>query len=278
MPRLILSRLSPRILSAATGLARSRPHSVRAPLTQQHFLSLEEFQQFRSRPFAAAAAKKKKKKKKKDKQSANSPVLPEDEIGAESWDTKDADLPADYHVVKSRGQMESTMAWLVSELAKLRPGRADASMFDHVRVEAYGSSVSLQECGQVGLQSERLVQISVFDPSLAPAVQRAIAASSDGDLNPVAEGALVKVPIPRATQESRAALVRTARERSEQAKQRIGRARRAGMDIVKARKKTGEGYGEDDLKLMEKEVQALTDDFNAEVSKLLEEKEKSVMA
>lgn len=211
---------------------------------------------FLHRSFAAA-----KKKKSKATTSDSSETTEEAE---------------DAHMQKTVVEMDKTMKWLRNEFSKLRPGKANAGMFDHVQVEAYGGFVPLNECGQVGLQGERMLTINVFDPSLASAVKKALVEKGGLDLNPQVEGASVKVPIPRSTKESRDKLVKVAKAHSEKAKQRLLRARRDGMDIVKRRKKNKE-MSEDILKLQEKEVQEATDSYSKEVVKLLQEKENDIM-
>lgn len=53
-----------------------------------------------------------------------------------------------------------------NEMSKLRSGRPDASMFNHIGVDAYGSKQPLPSIGQVVLKSERQVTVNVYDATV----------------------------------------------------------------------------------------------------------------
>ena len=90
-----------------------------------------------------------------------------------------------------------------TELQGLRTGRASADLLAPVMVEAYGSSVPINQVGAISVPEPRMIAVSVWDKSMAGAVERAIREAGLG-LNPMADGTLIRVPIPdserRATQ------------------------------------------------------------------------------
>ena len=82
-----------------------------------------------------------------------------------------------------------------TELQGLRTGRASADLLAPVMVEAYGSSVPLNQEGAISVPEPRMISVSVWDKSMAGAVERAIRDAGLG-LNPMADGNLIRVPIP----------------------------------------------------------------------------------
>lgn len=65
--------------------------------------------------------------------------------------------------------MEASVEHLRREFGKLRGGRAEAGMFDHLSVDAYGSKTSLSQVAQVAVKSPTLVVMNVFDPMVRTA-------------------------------------------------------------------------------------------------------------
>ena len=101
-----------------------------------------------------------------------------------------------------RRRMEGAVDALKSEFSGLRTGRASAALLDPVMVEAYGSSMPLNQVGTVSVPEARMLSVQVWDATLAPAVDKAIRNSGLG-LNPMAEGAVVRVPVPELTEDRR---------------------------------------------------------------------------
>ncbi len=163
---------------------------------------------------------------------------------------------------------------LKSEFASLRTGRASASMLDPVMVDAYGSSMPLNQCGTVNVPEPRMVTVNVWDKSLVNAVDKAIRNSGLG-LNPVMEGTLLRLPIPELNEERRRELGRVAGQYAENARVAIRNVRRDGMDQIKKAKDAN--MSEDDQKIWHDEIQDLTDKVIAEVDAALEHKQEEIM-
>ena len=106
-------------------------------------------------------------------------------------------------------------------------------------------------------------------------VERAIR-DSDLGLNPANMGELLRVPMPALTEERRRDLVKQVKKYGEEAKVAVRNIRRDAMDKFKAQKKKSE-ITEDDLKIIEKDLQKLTDDYIKEVERIADEKEKELM-
>lgn len=169
-------------------------------------------------------------------------------------------------------RMDGAVDNLKTEFVGLRTGRASVSMLDPVTVDVYGSKMPLNQVANVGVPEPRLLTVQVWDAGNAQAVEKAIRESGLG-LNPQAEGALIRVPIPELNEERRKELTKVAGQYTEAARVSIRNVRRDGMDSIKGDK----DLSEDDKKRESDEVQKLTDEKIKIVDEMLASKEKDIM-
>jgi len=147
-------------------------------------------------------------------------------------------------------------------------------MLEPVTVEVYGSRMPLNQVASVSAPEPRLLTVQVWDVSNAKAVEKAIR-ESGLNLNPQAEGALIRVPIPARTEDRRKELVKVAGQYAEQTRVAVRNVRRDAMEAIKKMKVNG--TSEDEQKRLEGEVQKITDEIIGKVDKSLADKEKDVM-
>ena len=171
-------------------------------------------------------------------------------------------------------RMDGAMNALKTEFASLRTGRASASILEPVMVDAYGSSMPLNQCGTVNVPEPRMITVTVWDKSLVGAVEKAIRNSGLG-INPVMDGMVLRLPIPELNEERRQELAKVAGQYAENARVAVRNVRRDGMDQVKKAK--NDGMGEDDQKIWSDEIQSLTDGAIANIDKALEAKQEEIM-
>jgi ribosome recycling factor len=171
--------------------------------------------------------------------------------------------------------MDSTLEVLKKEFAGLRAGRAHASLLDPVMVEAYGSSMPLNQVANVNVPEPRMLTVQVWDRSMAKAVEKAIRDAGLG-LNPASEGQTIRVPIPPLNEERRTELSKVASKYAEHARVAIRNVRRDGMDHLKRMEKDGD-ISQDEHKKYGTEVQSLTDDAVKQVDEALHHKEQEIM-
>ncbi len=141
-------------------------------------------------------------------------------------------------------------------------------------VDAYGSVMPLNQVGTVSVPEPRMLSVQVWDATLAPAVDKAIRNSGLG-LNPMAEGAVIRIPVPELTEDRRRDLTKVAGTYAENARVSIRNVRRDGMDQIKKAK--NDGMSEDDQKFWESEVQDMTNDFIKRIDEQLETKQAEIM-
>lgn len=172
-------------------------------------------------------------------------------------------------------RMDGALKALEAEFAGLRTGRASAALLEPIHVDAYGSSMPLNQVGTISVPEARMLAVQVWDASLAKAVEKAIR-NSDLGLNPQTEGQVVRVPLPDLNEERRQELTKVAGKYAEQARVAVRNVRRDGMETLKHMEKDGE-ISEDEHRTMSHDIQKLTDDHVKKIDEILHEKEQDIM-
>lgn len=174
-----------------------------------------------------------------------------------------------------RKRMEGALASFDKDLSGLRTGRANTALLDTVRVDAYGSMMSLDQLATVTVPEARLLSVQVWDKTNTKLVEKSIANAGLG-LNPQSDGNLIRVPLPDLTEERRKEMVKIANQYAERARVSIRNVRRDGMDLGKKMEKDGD-LSKDEQHDLGAEIQTLTDDHIARVDNALSAKEKDIM-
>lgn len=171
---------------------------------------------------------------------------------------------------RMRGAIDS----LKKEFGGLRTGRANAHLLDPVVVTVYGARMPINQVATVSTPDARTISVQVWDKSQVSAVDRAIREANLG-LNPVIEGALIRLPIPALSADRRNELVKVAHKYAEQARVAIRNVRREGMELLKRLDKDGD-MSQDDHHKNSAKVQELTDRLIKEVDQTTVTKEAEI--
>ena len=172
-------------------------------------------------------------------------------------------------------RMEKTIASLKDSFNTIRTGRANAAIFDKVRVDYYGTKSPLNQVATIAIPEARSVIITPFDKSLISEIEKAIQVADLG-LNPSNDGKVIRIQIPALTAERRKELVKQAKTIAENSRTAIRNIRRDGNDDLKKQQKDGT-LTEDGLKTETDKLQKLTDKFIDEINKIYEAKEKDIL-
>ena len=174
-----------------------------------------------------------------------------------------------------KDRMQKSILSLREELGGLRTGRATPSLLEPVMVEAYGSKMPLNQVATVSALEARMLSVQVWDRGLAGAVEKAIRNSGLG-LNPSAEGAVIRVPLPELNEERRRELTKVAHNYAEQARVAVRHIRRDGMDLLKRLEKDGI-ISQDDSRKFTDQVQVATDTAVNDIDNVVAVKEQEIM-
>jgi ribosome recycling factor len=180
--------------------------------------------------------------------------------------------PFDLNDLETR--MRASLEALKRELSGLRTGRASTHLLDPVQVSVYGSKMPLNQVATVSTPEPRTISVQVWDRSNISAVEKAIRESNLG-LNPVVDGALIRLPIPALTSERRQELVKLAHKYAEQSRVAVRNVRREGMEQLKKLEKSGD-MSQDEHHKASAQVQDLTDKLVKEIDETVATKESEI--
>lgn len=172
-------------------------------------------------------------------------------------------------------RMKKAVEHVRDDFAAIRTGRASASLLNRVFVNYYGQQTPLNQIASIAVPEPNLLVISPYDKSVINEIEKAILASDLG-LTPVNDGNVIRLPIPKLTEERRKELTRVVRARAEEGRVAIRNIRRDAIEDLRSFEKEGE-ITKDDLRRGQEEVQKLTDRYIAETDEMLKVKEKELM-
>jgi len=172
-------------------------------------------------------------------------------------------------------QMELALEALRREFSTVRTGKATPALLDTVRVEAYGSTMPLNQVASISTPEGSLLVVQPFDQSLLTEITKSIIHASLG-LNPSNDGKVIRIPIPPLNEERRKEYVKLLHKMAEEGRISMRHARRDGNEEIKRRTKDGE-LSEDEGRRAMDEIQKLTDQHSAKIEELLAAKEREVM-
>ena len=159
---------------------------------------------------------------------------------------------------------------LQGELSKLQTGRANASLIEHIDVEAYGSRQPMKTLAGILVQDARTLVIQPWDPGILADIERAIQASPLG-VSPVNDGTILRINLPHLTEELREQLKKIVHTLAEDARIAIRQSRQKAHDAIKVKKE------EDVKRTLEKELQRELDKVNELIDETRKRKEEEVM-
>ena len=171
-------------------------------------------------------------------------------------------------------RMEGALNTLKSDFGGLRTGRASTTLLEPIMVEAYGQQMPMSQVGTISAPEPRLLSVQVWDKGQVSFVEKAIREAGLG-LNPVADGQMVRVPLPELNEERREELVKIAGKYAEHCRVAVRNVRRDGMDQLKKGEKDGE-ISQDEQKSLSDDVQKLTDDYIEKIDEALSQKEAEI--
>ncbi len=175
----------------------------------------------------------------------------------------------------ARDRMGKSIESLKQSLSKVRTGRAHPSLLDHLTVDYYGSEVPISQVANISVEDARTLMVTPWEKQMVQVIEKAIM-KSDLGLNPATAGTVMRIPMPPLTEESRRNLVKIVRQDGEGAKVAIRNIRRDANSDLKELLKEKE-ISEDDERKAQDEIQQITNQYVAEVDKVVGEKEAELM-
>jgi ribosome recycling factor len=172
-------------------------------------------------------------------------------------------------------KMDKTLASLKTDLNKVRTGRASLSLFDDIRIDYYGTPTPLSQVATLAVPEPRLITIQPWDTSITSEIEKAILKSELG-LTPSSDGKIIRLPIPRLTEERRKDLVKVVKKMAESAKVALRNLRREANEQLKGFEKNKK-ISQDQLHQLMEKVQISTDKYIEKIDAALAAKEKEIL-
>jgi len=182
----------------------------------------------------------------------------------------------DENVIKDvEAKMEKTLSTLKADLGKVRTGRASLALFDQIRIDYYGTPTPLQQAATLAVPEPRLITIQPWDTSIIGEIEKAILKSELG-LTPMNDGKIIRISIPRLTEERRKELVKVVRKMAEASKVALRNIRRDANEHLKTLEKNKK-ISQDQLRQWMEKVQTTTDKYIEKADGVLSAKEKEIL-
>ena len=179
----------------------------------------------------------------------------------------------DLNIVKEK--MDGSISFFEKEMSSVRTSRANPSMLDNILVDSYGNKTPLNQLGNINVADANLITIQVWDQSLVTLIEKSIRESNLG-INPQTDGQLIRLPIPKLSEERREELAKVVSQYGEQAKIAIRNNRREFIDKIKKDEKE-KTISQDESKKSVSEIQKITDDYVKKIDDMVLSKKNEVL-
>ncbi len=181
----------------------------------------------------------------------------------------------DEALVEAEAKMKKAVEGLEREFATIRTGKASITLLDTITVDIYDSQMPINQLASISIPEQRMLAIQPWDKNTIPEIERSIMASDLG-LTPSNDGNVIRIPIPRLTEERRKILVKHVHKLAEGGRVAVRQIRRDVNAKIKDREKQGD-LSEDLARDMLEDTQELTDNYIKEIDGRLREKEEEVL-
>jgi ribosome recycling factor len=175
---------------------------------------------------------------------------------------------------ETRSKMGKTVDVLADDLRGIRTGRASPALVERIMVEYYGTMTPLNQVSTISAPEPRLLTIRPWESNMIEPIKKAILKSELG-LTPADDGKLIRLAIPRLSEERRNDLIRVVSRRVEEAKVAIRNCRRDAIDDLREFQNE-KMISEDDFYNGRDDVQGLTDEYIAKADEVGERKEAEI--
>jgi ribosome recycling factor len=172
-------------------------------------------------------------------------------------------------------RMNKAVDALRDSLMTIRTGRASPALVERLPVEYYGTPTPLNQLATISVPEPRLLTIRPWDPGALADIERAILKSELG-LPPSNDGKIIRLTIPRLTEERRQELVKVVSKRVEEGKVAIRNIRRDAIEDLREME-SEKLISEDEFYRTKDDVQEITDEFIAQIDEIGRDKEQEVL-
>jgi len=179
-------------------------------------------------------------------------------------------------IEKIKPEIEKVISFLERELAKIRTGRASASLVEDIIVECFNQKFPLKQLAAISSPGPKQIVIQPWDKSYIEPIEKAISRSSLG-IAPIVDKDLIRISLPPLSDEYRNTLLRVLSEKQEEARKTIRHWRGEAWEEVQEKTKQGEIREDDKFRAKDK-LQELMDEYNKKIDEMGDRKKKEIGA
>ena len=173
-------------------------------------------------------------------------------------------------------KMKKSIEAIQKELVTIRTGHASPSLIEHLRIEYAGAVLPLIQLASISAPQANLLVVQPWDKASMSSIEKSIQKSELG-LNPINDGRIIRITIPSLNEERRQELLKIVHRRIEEGKIALRNVRRDSQEELKTQEKDKE-ISQDEHKLLQNQLQKITDLYTVNMEQLGKDKEKEVMA
>ena len=181
----------------------------------------------------------------------------------------------DMILLEATEKMDKAIEVTREDFGTIRTGRANASMFNKISVDYYGTMTPLNQLASFQVPEARMIVISPYDKGATSAIEKALR-DSDLGINPNTDGTIIRVVLPELTEDRRKEYIKQARAKAEEGRVSIRNIRRHAKEALDKLQKDGDA-GEDDVRRAEKQLDDLTHKHVEHVDEVLKHKEAELL-
>jgi ribosome recycling factor len=178
-------------------------------------------------------------------------------------------------LLETEDHMQKAIEALEAKLRAIRTGRASPALIEQVMVDYYGTPTPLRQLAVIAAPEPQLLTVRPYDPGSIGEIERAILKSELG-LTPSNDGRIVRLPIPRLTEERRKELAKMVRQRVEEGKVSLRNIRREALDDMRDFEKE-KIVSEDEFFRGKDRLQELTDEYTKQMDEISNRRQEEIM-
>lgn len=174
-----------------------------------------------------------------------------------------------YNTTQFKTELKKIEEWLSKEYGSVHTGRATPMVLDSIMVESYGSYMPIKNIASVSVEDPKTLRIAPWDKAMIKEIEKAIGAADIG-LSVLSDSDGVRAIFPMLTTETRSRLVKVLKEKLEDARISVRKARGDEIGML-------DDLTEDEQKRGKDDIQKAVDESNKNLEAIFAKKEVEVM-
>jgi len=179
-----------------------------------------------------------------------------------------------YNFGQFKQKVKDLEDWLKKEFTTIRTGRATPAILDGVKVEAYGSPMSISSLANISIEDARTIRISPWDMSQVKVIEKGIL-TSDLGLSVAVDDKGIRVTFPELTSDRREALIKIAKGKLEDARITLRNEREKILKDIESQEKDGK-ISKDEKFRVKTELQKMVDETGRLLDEVFSKKEREI--